>query len=401
MRTLRSRGFTLAELLVGLSITSILMVAVTAAVIGVQNAYQAETEVKIVTENGRTALMYLERVVPLVGYGVDPRLGVDVSDLQGGTVPRDNFNVTTASFTPAQPPLDGGTVITDDLAFRYRDPAWLRAGRLSGTSLTVDTPFGVELPEGKLLLVVCRGATRMWAGRVNSTAAAADVTVDLTMAGAPWVNATDNCLTGTGTSSPWVFMVHEQRLRIVNMGGRPWLVAFRDLTADPSDLTLDNFDPIAADIENFQVAFGVNRAPPAACCQTAPDTGLPGDWVFGNSFSGGTPEPVFPQPANVLTTLPGYETSYADPTRFIGHPANIRSVHIAFTVRSTRRDPTSRRASSPEDLFNYNAPASLPDGWTRSTFHTTINTPNILSRSFFLPELRSASDLRDLNSWGG
>lgn len=400
MRTLRPRGFTLAELLVGLTVSSIVIVAVTAAVIGVQNSYQAETEVKILTENGRTALMYLERVVPLAGYGVDPRIGIDVADVSG-SVPRDNFNVTTASFTPIQPALDGGTVITDDLAIRYRDPAWLRAGRLSGTSLTVDTPFGVELPVGKLILVVCRGATRMWAGRVNAIAAATDLSVDLSSAGAPWVNTTDNCLTGTGSGSPWVFMVHEQRLRIVNIGGRPWLVAFRDLSADPSILNLDNFDPIAADVETFQVAFGVNRPPPAGCCQTAPDTGLVPDWVFGNTFSGGTPEPVFAQPSNVLTTLPGYETSYADPQRFTGHPANVRSVHIAFTVRSPRRDPSGRRATAPEDLFNYDAPASVPDGWLRSTFHTTINTPNILSRSFFLPELRSPSDLRDLNSWGG
>lgn len=403
MRALRNNGFTLAEMLVGLTITSIVMVAVTAAVIGVQNSYQAETEVKILTEGGRTALMYIERVVPMAGYGVDPRMAFDVGPLPGG-IARDNDNVSLETFSPAQGNMDGGAIITDDLAFRYRDPAWLRSGRLNGTTLTVDTPFGLPLPEGKLLLVVCQGANRMSAGRVGAGgAAAADTTVELTPATAPWVNSTDSCLqNGVGPQSPWVFLVHEQRLRIVNIGGRPWLVSFRDLAANTLDLTRDNFDPIAADVENFQVAFGVPRAPPAlACCQTAPDTGLPGDWVFGNSFSGGTPEPVFAQPANVLATQPSYDTSYTDPLRFIGHPANIRSVHIALTMRSTRRDPTSKRASAPEDLFNYDAPAAVPDGFTRSTFHTIVNTPNILSRSFFLPVLRSASDTRDLNSWGG
>lgn len=403
MRTQRQHGFTLAELMVGLAITSVTIAAVTAAVIGVQNSYQAETEVKILTEGGRTALMYLERVVPMTGYGVDPRMAIDVDNLSAGTIARDNFNVTTATFTPPQPALDGGTVISDDLAIRYRDPAFLRSGRLVGTTLTVDTAFGVEIPQGKTMLVVCPGANRMAAGRTNAAAAAADTSVELTLAGAPWINTTDPCLgAGAGPASPWVFMVHEQRLRIVNMAGRPWLVSFRDLAANTLDLSQDNFDPIAPDVENFQVAFAVNRAPPGlACCQAAPDTGLPGDWVFGNSFSGGTPEPVFAQPANLLNSLPSYDTSYVDPQRFTGHPANIRSVHIALTVRSTRRDPTGRRSSAPEDLFNYDAPAATPDGWTRSTFHTVVNTPNILSRSFFLPVLRSASDTRDLNSWGG
>src|SRR6476620_10712623 len=75
-----SRGFTLAELLVGLAVTSIVMTAVVAIFLGVQRSYQAETEVKLITENGRGALLFLERVVPLAGYGLDPRVAIDVSN---------------------------------------------------------------------------------------------------------------------------------------------------------------------------------------------------------------------------------------------------------------------------------------------------------------------------------
>lgn len=401
MRTPRHHGFTLAELLVGLAVTSIVLVAVTAAVIGVQGSYQRETEVKILTENGRSSLQYMQRKVELAGYGIDPRMAFDVGALPGGGGSRDNLDVMTATFTPTQAGLDGGVVVTDDLAFRYRDPSWLRGGTYAGSSIALQVPTDVAISQGQVMMVVCRGANRMVTLQVSSNVAAGANAVPVTVMGAPWGGfVADTCFTGTGTNLPWVFLVREQRLRVVNLNGRPWLVAFNSLTANPFDLSQDNFDPIAPDVENFQVAFGVNRAPTTlGCCQAAPDIG--GDWIYGNTRNGATPEPVFAQVTSPLGSVPDYNTGYTEPSRFTGTVANIRTVQLSLTVRTTRRDVTGRKLSKPLDSFNWGAPTMTEDGFNRAVFHTVIHVPNMLSRSFFIPSLRASSDARDLNTWGG
>lgn len=396
MRSSRRGGFTLSELLVGLAVTSIVMTAVVAIFLGVQRSYQAETEVKLMTENGRGALMFIERVLPLAGYGIDPRVAFDVSQTQGS----DNQTVQTVTFTPAQPAMAGAanTIVTDDLAFRYRDPAFLRAGRLNSgnTQITVDTALGVQLPVGKLMMVGCRGATEYAMVRVTTAAGPTATTIAVANAAAPFIPSAANCLTATGAASPWVFMVQEHRLRIVNLGGRPWLVSFRNLEANLTDLSLNNFDPIAPDVEGFHVAFAMNRAPPGGCCQTAPDTAGNSNFIVGDALS----ETFFAQPASVLTTQPDYRVGYNQPTRFAMHPANIRHVHIALVMRSSR-SLQGRLETQTDDLFNYNAPVVGRDGFRRSLFHTAISVPNMLSRNGFMPSLRSSADTRDLNSWGG
>ena len=399
-RRFRKTGFTLAELLVGLAVTSIVMTAVVAIFIGVQRSYQAETEVKLMTENGRGAMLFIERVLPLAGYGVDPRVAFDIGTPPSGA--RDNVDVQGVTFNPNTPVMTGpaNTVVTDDLAFRFRDPAFLRAGRIdtSNTTVTVDTALGVALPVGKLLMVGCRGGVDYQMVRVQTAAAATATSVTVAAAGAPFITNAAPCLQGTGAASPWVFLVQEHRLRIVKLGGRPWLVSFRNLTASVTDLTLDNFDPIAPDVEVFQVAFGINRARPGlTCCTTAPDATGNSDFIVGDALT----ETFFTPPTGVLSSLPDFRSGYDAPERYTGHPANIRSVHVAMVLRSSRALPDGRRDFRSDDLFNWDAPTLVRDGFKRTLFHTALNTPNLMSRSGFGPALSSTTDTRDLNHWGG
>lgn len=388
----RNGGFTLAEMMVGLVVTSIVMIATTSIFIAVQNSYQAETEVMNITQSGRGAILFLERVIPLAGYGVDPRVAFDTSNTAGATViTRDNAAVAGTG---------GG--VTDDLAFRYRDPAFLRAGRfIAGSVVLSSGTLGIELPANKLVMVGCgRGGTpgeyRMY--RTQATVAAGATTFPVTAAAAPFAASSDTCF--TDADEDWIFLVHEHRLRIHNIGGRPWLVSFRDLTADPGTST--NFDPIAPDVEGFQIAFGMNRARPTlSCCQTAPDVGGNANWIVGDT----TTEALFNQSLTGIwlkatMPLPYYDTGYDDPSRYQLLPGNIRSVHVALVVRSSRTDPTGKKGTQSGTVFNYAGPTAT-DGFRRSVFHTAINTPNLWSRSAFGPSLRSSTDLRDLNSWGG
>lgn len=397
----RSRGFTLAELLVGLVVTSIVMTAVVAIFIGVQRSYQAETEVKIITENGRGTMLFLERVLPLAGYGLDPRLAFDVT----GTQTRDNQDVQGVSYTTSftQKPLPGpaGRTLSDDLAFRFRDPAFLRAGRLNAgnTQITLSTTLNMQLPQGKLLMVGCRGGADYTMVRVVGTPGPTATTITVANAAAPFVTNTANCLTLDGpATSPWVFLIQEHRLRIVNLAGRPWLVSFRNLEASVTDLTLDNFDPIAPDVENFQVAFGMNRARPTlTCCQAAPDAAGNSNFIVGDEPG----DNFFAQPTGVLGTKPDYRTGYEQLPRFTAHPANIRSVHVALVLRSSRNLPDGRTDLQTGSLFNSPVYTPATDGFKRSLFHTSINTPNLLSRSGFMPSLRATGVVSDMNSWGG
>lgn len=394
----RRSGFTLAELLVGLAVTSIVMTAVVAIFIGVQRSYQAEIEVKTLTENGRGALLFIERVLPMAGYGLDPRAAFDVT----GTAARDNENIQGLTYSPAQPAIPGAAnmVVSDDLAFRFRDPAFLRAGRINtgNTLITIDTAIGMVVPVGKMLMVGCRGGSDYTMVRVTTATTPTALTIAVNTTGiAPFVASTAPCLQGTGANSPWVFMVQEHRLRIVNLGGRPWLVSFRNLNDSTLTVNQDNFDPIAPDVEGFQIAFGMNRARPSlTCCQAAPDGTGNSNFIIGDL----SPETFFAQPAGVLGSLPDYRTGYDKPERYSAHPANIRSVHVALVLRSSRPLPDGKRDLQSGTIFNYAGPAGR-DGYRRSLFHTGINTPNLNSRSGFMPALRSSSDLRDLNSWGG
>lgn len=402
------RGFTLAELLVGLVVTSIVLVAVSAVVIGVQNSYQAETEVKVVAESGRTALGYLERVLPMVGYGVDPRIAIDVTPFSGVSTAGDyaGDNAAVAGVT--------GTVVTDELRYRYRDPTFVNHGRIDSTSspstLTFDSPLSVALPAKTLLMLACRGAASTFSVRLSDAVAAgaSSAQVELPQSTEPYrrsgfsyANSTDTCLQASGAASPWVYLVHEERLRVVNVAGRPWLVAYPNFTDDlvtNDSLTADGgtFDPIAPDVENFQVSFTMNRPPATGPTYTPPD-GASGNWIIGD-MSGET---------NFLPgvlTGPQYDTSYTDITRFTpANPANIRAVNVAFTVRTSRLEPTRRAAYPPASLFNYDAgtPPAVPDGYMRSVYRTVVYTPNLASRSFFNPTLRTSGDTRDFNTWGG
>lgn len=396
----RRSGFTLAELLVGLAVTSIVMTAVVAIFIGVQRIYQAETEVKLMTENGRGALLFLERVLPMAGYGIDPRVAFDVATPTSGG--RDNVDVQSITFNPNTPTMTdpANSIVTDDLSFRYRDPAFLRAGRIDtlNNTVTVDTALGVELPVGKLLMIGCRGGVNYQVVRVQIAAIATAATVTVALAGTPFLTNSASCLQGSGSASPWVYIIHEHRLRIVKLAGRPWLVSFRNLADDDTNLMQGNFDPIAPDVEVFQVAFGINRARPGlTCCTAAPDATGNSDYIMGDALT----ETVFAQPGSVLTSAPNYRTTYDELPRYVGHPANVRSVHVALVLRSSRALPDGRRDLRSDDLFNWDAPTPVRDGFRRTLFHTAVNTPNLISRTGFAPALRSSSDLRDLNSWGG
>ncbi|MBU8894408.1 PilW family protein [Corallococcus sp. M34] len=385
-RASRRTGFTLVEILVGITVSSLVLLAVAATVIAVNNTFNGHSVSKQAVENGRVAMDYVERTVRLAGYGLDPSLAFDftTATIPGST--KDNYSETLAG------PSAWGTFITDDLAFRYRDPAYLRRGRLGGGgppfTLTLDaaTHFDESLRAGQALMLACPGGAMNFLGRLDADVAATANTATLTAAIAG--QAPPACLGAAGGDAPFVMLVHERRLRVLPFGGRPYLVVQHGWQADADS------DPLAVDVENFQVSYIMNRPPSdSTCCAAQAPSDGNGNWVFGDT----TGADALPRPGDAAPT---YDTPYDSATRFNGNPANIRAVRVGITVRSSRLMPT-RALSAARLLGNSPAPGA-PDAYFRTTLESSVRVPNMTSRAFFIPALRNPDNPQDQkNLWGG
>lgn len=392
-QALAPRGFTLLELLVGTATTTIILAAVAVSFAGIQGSYQTESRIKVSVEGVRTATHFIEQRLRQAGYGLDPRIAFDFN-------PKGLPGETKANYTLG---LTGGLPksVTDDLAFRYRDSAYLRRGRFMGSGGVVleSGSFGVDLVKGQRLIVSCNNGKKQLVLKVSAggvskhQGASANVTVDKALSN---TDEQETCLTKVGQDAPYVMLLHEVRLRIMDMGGRPFLMAFKGL----DELDLDTAVPLAADVESFQVAYLMNRPP-----QEGPNALLPPvdvsspepNWVLGDVDS--DDKDRHPEQRDPSKPEPRYNDPYDAPVRYTRHPANIRGVRVALSVRSTSRDSSGRRLFERGDMEDSGeiAPA---DGYYRTNMTTTVRVPNLLSRSGFNPPV---GDLHPAGSnvWGG
>jgi len=383
------RGFTLLELLVGAVVTSIILSAVAVSIMGVQGSYQSESRIMVAVDGMRTATSFIEQRLRLAGYGVEPRFAFDFGTAVLPSNNKANHVIPLGTGVP--------TAITDDLAFRYRDPAWMRRGSYSGgIQLEGGTTFGMNFPGNQRFIVSCVGGAKYLVVRAGSGGVSKDantlggLTVDTQLS---TTAADDSCLEKTGASAPYVLLLHEMRIRIVPLDGRPFLMAFSSLDS----LDMATAVPLMADVESFQVAYVMNRPPPSGVNSslTPVDSASPvANWVLGDVGSAASDR--FPDPATLPQPL--YRLPYEDPARYNRHPGNIRAVRVSIGVRSTSREPSGRRAFARVDLED-SGEASPADGYYRTNMSTTVRVPNLMSRSAFNPPVGDKSS--GLNAWGG
>lgn len=383
----RARGFTLIELLVGTVTTAIILTAVAATFVGVQGSYQTEARIKVAVEGMRTATDFIEQRLRMAGYGVDPRFAFDFTTAALPSATKSNYRIVLGKGLPDS--------ITDDLAFRYRDAAWMRRGIYSAGIQLDGGTFGMGFSAGQRFIVSCVGGKDYVVVKATSavsrTSTALSGTVDTALTPAASIGAP--CLSRTGDNLPYVMLLHEMRLRIVPLDGRPFLVAFPSL--DSLDTT--TAVPLAADVESFQVAYVMNRPSPASTnnALAAVDASSPvKNWVLGDADSAATdrvPDPL-------ASPAPLYTSAYEDPSRFNRHPANIRAVRLSISVRSTSPEASKRRAFARLSLEDSGEAASA-DGFYRTNMTTTVRVPNMMSRSAFNPPVGGEDPAG--NVWGG
>jgi type IV pilus assembly protein PilW len=376
-----ARGFTLVELLVTLVVVSLLAGAVVAVVIHQTRAYDLSTRMREVVAANRTSVSFIERRLRMAGFGVDPRFAFDFGKT-GSVILRDS------STGP------------DELVFFARAPGFnRRATTTNATSLTLDAPLTRPFSPGQVLLLICPTGSGSAYVTVSGMTGASTVSL-FSASGAFPRQQVPAC-----SDPPYVLKVDRYRFFVadVNEGGRvrSYLMLDQGLEVvpgsrggfntttdrfpEPSDATpwdgarvltaaeLQNVTPLAADVEDFQVAWMMNR-PEGASAPTPPVAAPDADanWIFGDSAA------EQPRPGD---TAPAFTDAYLDGKRFSGHPANLRGVRLTLVIRSTR--PVGRRGVRPAVE---NRPAgTVPDAFYRSVITTQVAIRNMLSRSEFAP----------------
>lgn len=341
----RAAGFTLLELLTGLAVSSVVLLAVAGTVIGQSQAYEINLRTREVVGSARRGLGFIESKVKLAGFGIEPQFAF--------------------AFEANSDRIDG----PDTLIVRYRDPMFRRRGVVVGNTLTLSAPLIGALRANQILLLICPDGSRPTYVTVADPGALTGAT-DVTLApyGASFPDMTPaECILNDGAETrPWVVKVDEYQFSVdANV-----LVMTRR-GSDPV--------PVIADVEDFQVAYVMNR-PQADWFAPAPLPDAPDlvdlNWVFGDA-------PNTVEIPDATDPAPALEDGYRAGSRFTGNPANTRGVRISLVTRSNPQRPFLAGQRRPALENRPEDPNT--DGLFRGVVSTQVAVPNMASRSMFAP----------------
>jgi type IV pilus assembly protein PilW len=374
--TSRASGFTLVELMTGLAVSSVVLLAVAGAVIGQARAYEINLRTREAVGSTRRGLAFIESKIKLAGFGIHPQFGFEL-------------DLPTPSDSATGP---------DQLFVRYRDPLYRRRGELNAakTTLTVDRPTS-RLEVDQILLLICLdGSATAYVSVSERTETSVIKLFDAYPDGRfPRQVVPPGCLLNTGDTKPWVVKVDEYRFFVNAPPDNTVLRMAR--SAGGAGV------PVIADVEDFQVAYVMNRWqgewPVPAQLPVAPDSNN-GNWVYGD-VQGVVERPNEAAPICAAGTckrtevceggvvcVPALNLGYRHVSRFTSSSANIRSVRLSLVTSSNRQFESmvgQRRRPALENRPQ--APAT--DGVFRSVVTTQVAVPNMASRSMFAPVSRN------------
>ena len=383
-----ARGFTLIEVLVGATISLLVVGLVLLTFIGQQRSFQAMDLSRAAGRAERDTLLGMETSLRRAGWGIDPRYAFDFATYACSAVPcRDKVGAPDELVFVARNPnyrwRDNGASGCASVGGCYDGNAWGIKG-VTATSVTVDTNAGDLFHKGRVLLAVCANGSNTTmatvAANVSTVAAAAGQAITVLPA-APdpyhqnqWT--VDPCFTQAGAT---LFLVDRFRYAIVSYSGVPWLMLDTGLDLDQSGtIDANDLSPLAQGVEEMQVAYALNVG--TAYGFAAPDSNR--DWIVGNA-------PGLVEEPNPAAAAPTYQSASNAPERFNLHPANIRSVRITLGVRSVNPDPSQSSTWTGDDLLlseNRNTPANGTAVDKLRRFHTatSVYARDMESRSTFI-----------------
>lgn len=414
----RSGGFTLIEMMVGLTVSAIIIAGSITLMVNQQQAYQNSANDRAGQESARLALTAMGDALRRAGYGIHPAATFDF-----GTIQTVLFN--SVSSAPVQfigrdcdtnvacrdnvDPLSG----SDQIAFHARDPYFVRAlfAQPTADQIVVAGTLSSPLLKGQILAVACGGSCgRRWAYVMvdHTTSGSAVTNIFLQASGSgldfPYQNdaLTDSCYgsylwdgvldanTGLPVNqnafalSSKVFKVDRYRFYVAryldpdNNQQRPYLMLDQGLSDDQGHpITV----PVAADIEAIQFTYIFPNAP-----------------VVANQTIGGTPPTAIangPTGIDLTVSPPLLADTRNSFSRQSQSPANIRAVKMSVVVRSPETDITLPQKALTSTYLpaagNHaeipsvpTSPATFPDPYHwRALFEETIELANMDARALF------------------
>lgn len=426
-----TRGFTLVELLVVVTVTLVVIAGVTVVVNSQQRSYVDGQRLRHAQGSARRALLALEQAIPQAGHGMDGALAFDLSGwYAGGPCP------TATMGTCPRDAVDNA----DELVFFARDPryyppqptaedpvgnAW-RITAVTNTSVTVLARAGDVFRNGQIFLAVCPGSSAyayFTSSQTLPVAADAARTINLqpVVAANPFrrqdVAAALSCFNPPAVPSPpqspaRLFLVnrfrfHVRPVAIGTMGSTtqydPLLVLDRGVDMDlDGDVDQDDEELVAEGIESMQVSYGFYSsalAPVATtagtalvtAAATAATAGTVANRVTTTLFPGAAP----PSGQTAYAVSSFYPYTFGPPpapARNTNHQGNIQFVRVVLLARSLDTETTgAARPNAFLPLLNQDALPSWvtayqtalggKDGYQRVVLETTVALPNMATRA--------------------
>ena len=403
----RPRGFSMIELVVAVAVSTIVLAAGVALLLGTQRLFEHGVDERAVQETARVALDEVGTSLRVAGYGLEPTFAFDFG--QAATVmdrvpPGSQVRFggyACAGNVQCRDRVDG----PDELVFYSRDPSFgldLAATENGPGGLKLVNPNApgkpLQLRAGQVLQVMCYGTGNQWLWAyvtvaTDVTSTAGEVKVDLVAPTAatldfPRQNALLNqpCFAG-GLRRAFKIDRYRYFIAAVEPDGdvQPWGTA-----GTRPYLMLDQGTgpavAIAPDVEDLQVSYVFPLA--AAAAQVVGAT--PGTRL-ADAEAGIDLAPAQGVPAWQLPTL--------HPSRATHHPGNIRAVRVAMVVRSQRADPAVFDDTVPAAG---NRPAVAGEvGFRRMVFESTLRAHNMETRLPLFPVYARDSGFAGSNVGGG
>ena len=421
------RGFTLLELLVGATISLVVIGAVTGAFLSQNRAFIALDLNRIAADAARDAFLDMEPAIRRAGFGLDPRYAFDFAyyacpgaNCRDSVTGPDNIvfyaRNPNYTYTANGATAPDGTVcanVNGCVTGNAYSATITNGGGVYTAKPDLRTGAVTPLRMGQVVQFICPNAAAVTMATLLTTPAQAGV-VTLSLAPTPTTAPQSNdptrangfgangCFVGGG-----VIMVPVDRYHylIQQYAGVPWLVLDTGTDVDASGaVDVNDYIPIAPGVEDIQFAYimnvnaptvGAGGAPPAAPPQKGPDAPTAGgvnagNWVIADYFTGTGTSAVgtLEQPDATIANMPQYSTSLADPLRFNMTAANIRGVRLTVNLRSLSTDqtkPATWTGDVETRVENLNGNAVQSGGrFRRFSFSTTVACRDMESRSNFV-----------------
>jgi type IV pilus assembly protein PilW len=375
----RRRGFTLIEVLLAVAILAAVIAGISGLLVQQSLLFAKQQLQRALEENGRLALLDVSRAVRQAGYGIPPIAAFDFDRYACATP-----GVPSTCPNGGRDRADGA----DELVVSFRDPTFSRnVTFLVGSApwtLILDRPLTQIVRAGRVVQLLCAGAEPSAYGALAADAQAGDdILVLRPLSNAdgyyPQDGPNDTCF-----AAATVMLVERQRYFVQNDNfGVPCL--FRERGRGGIEL-------LERGIEDLQLTWQIGP-PPAGSPYAAggatpvapPEScgGVPG-WLFGGCTG------VAETPSETAARPDWRADPYDFPSRYDAHPANVRAVTITVVARSLQETP-DRTGDPLPALANR---AARPAGFfKRSVFSLTEQTPNLLTRAYFLPPVFAAGNV--------